>query len=67
MSNLKKADKEFISKLEMLFKNYAEEIKIVESEGLLKPNTSKTYLTHSENFVRWISGDFTPGDRNSKK
>jgi len=23
----------------------------------------KTYLLHSSNFVRWLKGDFIPGDR----
>ena len=29
----------------------------------LAPNTKKTYLLHSENFVRWLHEDFEPGSR----
>ena len=27
----------------------------------LMENAKKTYLLHSENFVRWLEGDFEPG------
>ncbi len=32
----------------------------VEGTGMA-PATKRTYLTHSENFVRWLADDFTPG------
>lgn len=27
----------------------------------LTPSTKSTYMLHSENFVRWLKGEFTPG------
>ncbi len=27
----------------------------------LRPNASKTYLLHANNFVRWLKDDFEPG------
>ena len=29
----------------------------------LAENTEKTYVLHSENFVRWLKDDFEPGRR----
>ena len=35
-------------------------------DGSLAPNTEKTYLLHSTNFVKWLHGEFDPGSRNRK-
>lgn len=42
---------------------YLEEIARCESRGDLKENTAQTYSLHATNFVRWLAGDFTPGER----
>lgn len=34
----------------------------IESSAI-KPLSRKTYISHSANFVRWISGDFEPGSK----
>ncbi len=33
------------------------------ADAPLAPTTKQTYVLHSENFVRWIEGDFEPGGR----
>jgi hypothetical protein len=35
---------------------------LVESSNLT-PKTKRTYTLHSENFVRWLKGEFVPGGR----
>ncbi|MEQ8316729.1 MAG: hypothetical protein RIE77_12720 [Phycisphaerales bacterium] len=34
----------------------------VESSSMAE-NTKKTYLRHADTFVRWLKGDFEPGER----
>lgn len=29
----------------------------------MTPSTKHTYLLHSENFVKWLKGEFVPGAR----
>lgn len=41
------------------FRQYEREV----NRSSLKDNTRKTYLLHSGNFVRWLEGRFTPGER----
>ncbi len=43
---------------------YRELLSEREQTGVLKESTRKTYLVHSENFVRWLKGEFDPGERN---
>ena len=37
-----------------------------QANGILAEDTAKTYILHSSNFVRWIHGDFHPGERNER-
>lgn len=62
-----KASNNFIKQLEELYQMYEEEIKIKTNDGFLAPNTSKTYLLHSGNFVKWCRDEFVPGFRNKAK
>jgi hypothetical protein len=48
---------ETVRLVEQAFERYA---KVVDSAPLM-PNTRRTYLLHSRNFVRWLKDDFTPG------
>jgi len=43
--------------IEKLLDRYLKEI---EDSGA-KPLTKKVYIKNTQNFVRWIAGDFTPG------
>ncbi|GKS12795.1 hypothetical protein YDYSY3_37950 [Paenibacillus chitinolyticus] len=61
-----KAPEDFLRQLELLFENYEKEVNEKRSTGLLAENTTKTYLLHTGNFVRWCRGEFVPGARNSK-
>jgi len=40
-----------------------EEYRRTAESAELTKSTKKTYLTHSENFVRWLEGKFEPGGR----
>ncbi|RDE36623.1 hypothetical protein DV713_00055 [Parageobacillus thermoglucosidasius] len=62
-----RASQEFIKKLEELYQIYENEVKEKVKEGLLADNTARTYLLHSENFVKWCRNEFVPGGRNEKK
>ncbi|WP_419885715.1 hypothetical protein [Paenibacillus sp. B-A-8] len=59
-----KASQDFIKQLELLYEQYEKEVLEKLKVGILKDTTAKTYLTHSNNFVRWCRNDFVPGDRN---
>lgn len=50
--------------VEQALEQYRELLAELEETGVLKENTRKTYLLHSENFVRWLKGGFDPGKRN---
>lgn len=58
------SENEFIKKLEEKLKEYENIVYAKRKEGLLKDKTVTTYLTHSNNFVRWCKGDFEPGEKN---
>lgn len=32
-------------------------------QSRMKPSTKKTYVRHVSTYVRWLKGDFTPGER----
>jgi len=55
---------DFLVELEKRLKDYEEVVYSKKREGLMASNTVKTYLTHSQNFVRWCNGEFNPGERN---
>lgn len=48
-----------LAEIRQLHKQYATEI----DRSNLKPLSAKVYKMHSENFIRWIEGDFQPGER----
>ena len=50
--------------IQRLLRDYETEITNKKRQGLLMENAAKTYLLHSTNFVRWIRGEFNPGERN---
>ncbi|RUS44574.1 hypothetical protein ELR57_22590 [Cohnella sp. AR92] len=54
-----KASPDFIKQLELLFEQYEKEV----HKSILEEKTVKTYLLHSNNFVRWCRNDFVPGAR----
>lgn len=59
-----KANAEFIKELENLYEKYENEINEALKQGYLKQNTAKTYLLHSENFIKWCKDNFEPGGKN---
>lgn len=61
-----KASQEFIKRLEELYQVYEKEVQEKTIDGMLAENSSRTYLLHSGNFVKWCRGDFNPGGRNQK-
>lgn len=62
-----KTSKDNLQQIEKLYNLYENEIEILRERGIIMENTSKTYLLHSYNFVRWCRGEFTPGARNMQK
>lgn len=48
-----------LQEIEAAFREYERE---VESTNIT-PSTKQTYLLHSENFVKWLKGEFVPGGR----
>ena len=56
-----KTDKYILREIERLYDLYQDEIESLTEKGTITENTSKTYLLHSYNFVRWCKGEFTPG------
>jgi len=60
-----KISKELLIKLEELYSQYEKKILKAEEDKCLKANTSKTYLLHSNNFMRWIKDEFQPSERNN--
>ncbi len=56
--------REALDEVERALEQYRELLAELEQTGVLKENTRKTYLLHSENFVRWLKDEFDPGERN---
>ena len=59
-----RTSKETIKDIELLLEEYEKILIQRNCEGILMPNTVKTYLLHSTNFVKWCKGEFNPGERN---
>jgi hypothetical protein len=57
-------NRDSLSEVEAALERYRELLARLEQGGAIKPNTSNTYLLHSENFVRWLRGEWERGDRN---
>lgn len=56
-----KTNAAIILEIEKLFQEYENEVASAQENGYLKPNTTRTYLLHSGNFVKWCRGEFEPG------
>lgn len=50
--------------LDKLLDEYEKEVLAAKGQGYLRENTSRTYLLHSRNFVKWCNDDFEPGGKN---
>jgi hypothetical protein len=48
-----------LREVEAALKKYVDEV----IKADLSDSTKDTYAYHSTNFVRWLTGDFTPGSR----
>ena len=55
---MQKLDRECLEKVATAMDEYEE---FVNNSTDLMPNTKRTYLLHSRNFVRWLHGEFVPG------
>jgi hypothetical protein len=55
---------EYMGDVERALEEYRDLLAGLKRKGLLKENTRKTYMLHSENFVRWLRREFDPGERN---
>ena len=55
---MQKLDRECLEKVATAMDEYE---KFVKNSTDLMPNTKRTYLLHSRNFVRWLHGEFVPG------
>ena len=53
-----KTDISTIKELERLFREYEQEVLTAQNSGYLQPNTTRTYLLHSGNFVKWCKDAF---------
>ena len=62
-----RASQEYIKQMEALYEAYEREVTGKYKVGLLTASTAKTYLVHSENFLKWCRNDFVPGERNKNK
>ena len=58
------SNSETILEIEKLFQQYKQEVLEAEKNGYIQKNTTRTYLLHSGNFVKWCKGQFEPGGRN---
>ncbi|MCE7041326.1 hypothetical protein [Dyadobacter sp. CY312] len=57
-----KTDSIHIVEINRLLENYLKEIE----NSNLKPLSAMVYQVQSKNFVRWINGEFTPGEVKKK-
>ena len=59
-----KTDASTIKEIEKFLQAYEREVMLAQDHGYLQPNTTRTYLLHSRNFVKWCKNGFDPGGRN---
>lgn len=59
-----KTDISTIKEIERLFQAYEQEVMMAQDNGYLQSNTTRTYLLHSHNFLKWCKDEFEPGGRN---
>ena len=48
-----------LQEIETALREYEREVQA----SKMTPSTKHTYLLHTENFVKWLKGDFVPGAR----
>ncbi|MCF0048833.1 hypothetical protein MUK70_02760 [Dyadobacter chenwenxiniae] len=53
-----RTQKQYLEEINRLLADYLREIE----NSDLKPLSAQVYQVQSKNFVRWINGDFTPGE-----
>ena len=56
-----------VREVEHLLKDYQAEVTAKKRQGIIMERTAKTYLDHAGHFVRWIRGEFSPGERNEMR
>jgi len=54
-----RVSKKTLEEIESALREYEKEVEL----SNLTPSAKQTYLLHSENFVKWLKGEFTPGAR----
>lgn len=59
-----KTSESVLKELDRLLNDYKKEVEKAREGGLVSEKTAKTYTYHLENFVRWVNGDFIPGEKN---
>jgi len=59
VENVPKISTQALREVEAAMKKYLDEVIAAD----LADSTKDTYTTHSRNFVRWLTDDFTPGSR----
>lgn len=57
-----KTDPNHLTEINRLLAEYLKEIE----ESDLKPLSAQVYKVQSKNFVRWVNGEFTPGEVKKK-
>ena len=57
-------ERDTLDQIKSALEQYRELLKVLDQTSVLKENTKKTYLLQSEKLVRWLSGDWGPGERN---
>jgi hypothetical protein len=53
-----------LDEVDRALKDYEELLAKRIADRVIQENTRKTYLLHSQNFVRWLHDEFDPGARN---
>lgn len=54
-----KVSSKTLQEIEAALREYEREVQV----SNMTPFTKHTYLLHSENFVKWLKGEFVPGGR----
>jgi len=58
-----RTEKQYFEEIKRLLADYLQEIE----NSDLKPLSAQVYQVQSKNFVRWINGEFTPGEVKKSK
>lgn len=58
-----RTEKQYLEEINRLLADYLQEIE----NSDLKPLSAQVYQVQSKNFVRWINGEFTPGEVKKSK